>query len=74
MLPNKYFVFVGLCSFKKQFRDLILSLFFDQLSREEKLYEHFMQQNVISHNAKNPVFALNEVFGERVHSRGLWLL
>jgi hypothetical protein len=51
---------------------LILSPFFDQLTDEEKSYGHFMQDNATAHTANNSMVALDEVFGERVISRGLW--
>jgi hypothetical protein len=51
---------------------LILSPFFDQLTDEEKSYGHFMQDNATVHTANNSMVALDEVFGERVISRGLW--
>jgi hypothetical protein len=42
---------------------LILSPFFGQLT-DEKLYGHFMQDNVTVHTAKNSMVALDEVFGK----------
>jgi hypothetical protein len=51
---------------------LILSPFFNQLTDEEKSYGHFIQDNATAHTVNNSVVAFDEVFGERVISRGLW--
>jgi hypothetical protein len=52
---------------------LILSPFFNQLT-DEKLYGHFMQDNVTADIAKNSIKASDDVFGEQVISQGRRLL
>jgi hypothetical protein len=49
---------------------LILPPFFDKLTVEEISYGHFTQENATAHNAQNSVNASDEIFGERVISRG----
>jgi hypothetical protein len=41
-----------------------LSLFFDQLTDDEKLYGHFIQDIATARTATNSVAALDEVLGE----------
>jgi hypothetical protein len=51
------------------FARLNLCLFFYELSDEEKSYGHFMQDNASANTVNNSVFALDEIFGERIISR-----
>jgi hypothetical protein len=44
---------------------VILSPFFDQLTDEEKLCGHFMQDNATAYTVSNPMHALDEVFIEQ---------
>jgi hypothetical protein len=39
---------------------LILSPFFDQLTDDEKSYEHFMQNNAAAQTAKNSIDAIDK--------------
>jgi hypothetical protein len=51
---------------------LILSPFYIQQTNEEKSYAHFVQDNATAHIANNSMVALDNVFGERIISPGLW--
>lgn len=60
------------CAFfyeRNQFRyvGLNLSLFFEQLTSEEKTYGNFMQDNATAHIAKNSMLALHELWPSRSH-------
>jgi hypothetical protein len=39
---------------------------------EEKTYRYFMQDNATAHTANHSMNEINQVFGDRVVSRGLW--
>jgi hypothetical protein len=41
---------------------LIQATFFDQLTEDKKLYQHFMQDNAIAHRVNKSMNALAEVF------------
>jgi hypothetical protein len=51
---------------------VIPSFFVDQLTDEEKLCGHFMQDNATAYIVSNPKHALDEVFIEQDISWGLW--
>jgi hypothetical protein len=53
-------------SSSKHFVTLILSPFFDQLTDENKLYRHFMQDNAMAHTANSSVVALHEFLGNEL--------
>jgi hypothetical protein len=52
--------------------ELILLPFFQGLTEEEKLYGYFMQDGTMAHTADFSVAVLEEVFGERLITCGLW--
>jgi hypothetical protein len=50
----------------------LLGPFFDNIREEEKPYCYFMQDGATSHTATYSINFLNEVFEDRLISRGLW--
>ena len=50
----------------------ILNPFFDQLNAEERQYGYFQQDNATAHTANASMVAIQEVFEDRIVSRGLW--
>lgn len=52
--------------------ELILLPFFQELTKEEKLYGFFMQDSTMAHTADFSMAVLEEVFGERLITCGLW--
>jgi hypothetical protein len=49
-----------------------LTPFFRELTEEEKTSGYFLQDNATAHTANYSMNEINQVFGDRVVSRGLW--
>jgi inhibitor of nuclear factor kappa-B kinase subunit alpha len=49
-----------------------LGPFLDSITEEEKTYGYFMQDGATAHTATYCINVLNEVFANRLISRGLW--
>jgi hypothetical protein len=50
---------------------LILTPFFRELTEEEKTNGYFMQDNTTAHSANHSMNEINQLFGDRVVSRGI---
>jgi hypothetical protein len=51
---------------------LILTEFFAHLTEEEQLYMWLQQDSATSHTTDDSLVALEEVFGDKIISHGLW--
>jgi hypothetical protein len=49
-----------------------LGPFFENIKEEEKTYGYFMQDGATAHTANYSMNVLNELFEDRLISRGLW--